>query len=313
VSLFDAIGAPAELDWARDGRRWPGFGESRFATTPGVRWRVETAGSGPVVWLLHGSAASAHSFRDLGRELATRFTVLAPDLPGHGFSRIQDARAANGAHGGRDGGLLSLDGLAGGIAALASELGSPPEMIVGHSAGAAVALRLQAMGCVGSGGVVSLNGALKPFPGAAGHVFPVLAKALSVNSAAIGLFAWRAGQPGVVERLIESTGSRIDSRGLEAYRTLLRSRGHLSSTLSMMSRWNLDALQPDLEDGHGALTLVAADRDLAVPPGVSETVSRMAPGRRLVRVPRLGHLAHEEAPDAMARLIFEAADHAGVA
>ncbi len=312
MSLFDAIGAPTDLDWDRDGRRWPGFGDTRLVTTEGVRWRVETAGSGPVVWLLHGSAASAHSFRDLGRRLATRFTVLAPDLPGHGFSRILDTGTVSGPRGRQGGDVLSLDGMANSLAALAVHLRSPPEMIVGHSAGAAVAVRLQALGRAGSGGVVSLNGALKPFPGAAGQVFPVLARALSVNSAAIGLFAWRARQPGVVERLIESTGSRIDKPGLEAYRTLLRSRGHLSATLSMMSRWDLEALQPDLDSSHGPLTLVAADRDLAVPPGVSETVSRMAPGRRLVRVPKLGHLAHEEAPDAMARLIFDAADHAGV-
>ncbi len=302
MSLFDALGAPRDLDWNRDGRRWPGFGQSRVVTAGGVRWRVETAGTGPVVWLLHGAAASAHSFRDLGRHLATRFTVMAPDLPGHGFSKTLEG----------SGDVLTLDGLTDAIAALAEQLSAPAELIVGHSAGAAVALRLQATGRVGAGGVVSLNGALKPFPGAAGHVFPLMAKALAVNPAAIGLFSWRAGQPGVVERLIESTGSKIDAPGLEGYRTLLRSRGHLSSTLAMMSRWNLDALQPDLERSHGALTLVAADRDLAVPPGVSETVSRMAPGRRLVRVPKLGHLAHEEAPEALARLIFEAADAPGL-
>ncbi len=304
MSRFDRVSAAQDLDWDRDGRAWPGFAPSRFVTAGGVRWRVETAGAGPVVWLLHGSAASAHSWRDLGGRLTQRFTVIAPDLPGHGFSRVLEPSAARGR------GPLSLDGLAQSLAALADETGAPPWMIVGHSAGAAAALRLQAMGRVGPGGVVSLNGALKPFPGAAGHVFPVMAKALSANPAAVGLFAWRAGQKGVVERLIESTGSKIDARGLEAYRTLLKSRGHLAATLTMMSNWDLAGLQGDLAVAHGPLTLVASMRDMAVPWAVSEAVAQLAAGRRLIRVPRLGHLGHEEDPAMFARFIDEAADAA---
>jgi len=304
MSRLDRGAGAHDLDWDRDSRAWPGFAASRFVAAAGVRWRVETAGAGPVVWLLHGSAASAHSWRDLGGRLVHRFTVMAPDLPGHGFSRVLAPAAAAGR------GPLSLDGLAHSLAALIDETAAPPWMIVGHSAGAAVALRLQAMGRVGAGGVVSLNGALKPFPGAAGHVFPLMARALSANPAAVGLFAWRAGQKGVVERLIESTGSKIDARGLEAYRTLLTSRGHLAATLTMMSNWDLAALQGDLTVAHGPVTLVASMRDMAVPWSVSEAVAQLAPGRRLVRVPRLGHLGHEEDPEMFARLIEDAADRA---
>jgi magnesium chelatase accessory protein len=53
----------------------------------GIRWQVRVAGRGPAVLLLHGSGASAHSWAGLGPLLESRFTVVAPDLPGHGGTR----------------------------------------------------------------------------------------------------------------------------------------------------------------------------------------------------------------------------------
>ena len=52
----------------------------------GLRWHVQVAGDGPVLLLLHGTGAATHSWRDLLPLLAERFTVVAPDLPGHGRS-----------------------------------------------------------------------------------------------------------------------------------------------------------------------------------------------------------------------------------
>ena len=57
------------------------------------------------------------------------FTVVAPDLPGHGFTGMPA----------RDG--LSLPGMAAGLAALCETLRLEPEIAVGHSAGAAVLIR----------------------------------------------------------------------------------------------------------------------------------------------------------------------------
>ena len=75
-------------------------------------------------------------------------------------------------------------------------------------------------GQIGESGVVSINGALKPFPGAAGHIFPAMAKLLFLNPVAIQAFAWRASRVGAVARLIEGTGSRIDAAGLGYYARL---------------------------------------------------------------------------------------------
>ena len=218
---------------------------------------------------------------------------MALDLPGHGFTGMP----------GREG--LKLDGMARGVAALMTALKLPPDLIVGHSAGAAIALRMQMTGAGGAAGVVAINGALSPFPGVAGHIFPALARLLFLNPAAIGLFAWRARQPGVVERLMESTGSRIDGAGLEGYRALIGASGHVAGTLGMMSGWDLHALAADFARYQAPLTLIASEGDLAVPMKVSREARDRIAGAKLVRLGRLGHLAHEENPDQLAALILE--------
>ena len=52
----------------------------------GLRWHVQMMGTGPQVLLLHGAGAATHSWRDVAPLLARDFTVIAPDLPGHGFT-----------------------------------------------------------------------------------------------------------------------------------------------------------------------------------------------------------------------------------
>jgi magnesium chelatase accessory protein len=291
-------GAPpftVKPDWAREGLGWPNRQASRFVQAGGLRWHVQVMGDGPPLLLLHGSGAATHSWRDLAPDLARDFTVIAPDLPGHGFTGTPPG----------DG--LSLGGMARGVRELLQALQMRPVMAAGHSAGAAVAIRMGLDGAIGPGGVVAFNGALKPFPGAAGHIFPVFAKLLFLNPLAIQAFAWRARSRGAVAELIESTGSTIDAAGLDFYRRLLGASGHVAGALGMMAHWNLAPLVADLPRLALPLTLVAADKDRAVPPAVARGVQALVGGSRLILLPGLGHLAHEEAPAKAAAIVREAA------
>ena len=146
-------------DWEKEGRDWPNRDASRFVFAAGIQWHVQVMGAGPTLLLLHGAGAATHSWRDLAPLLAKYFTLVAPDLPGHGFTGTP----------GGDG--LSLPGMASGLAALLSKLEIEPMLAVGHSAGAAVALRMGRDGRF-TRGVVSLNGALRRFRRAAGAHLP---------------------------------------------------------------------------------------------------------------------------------------------
>ena len=282
-------------DWNILGRNWPNHEASRFVVAGGFRWHVQVMGTGPALLLIHGTGAATHSWRDVAPLLAQRFTVIAPDLPGHGFTDTPDANG------------LSLPGMSQSLCALLETLDTAPVLAVGHSAGAAIAVRM-ATGGRFERGVVSLNGALQPFPGAAGHIFPQMAKAIFLNPVAQQMFVWRASRPGAVGRLLAGTGSSIDRNGLRCYEALMETPGHIAGVLGMMAGWDLQPLQADIRSFASPLTLVTASNDLAIPPRVAEEVHRRVGHSRLIRLPGLGHLAHEEAPGPLAAIIEAAAN-----
>ena len=144
------------LDWAEEGRAWPTRAARRFILASGFRWHVQIFGSGTPVLLLHGTGASTHSWRDLAPRIARRCMVVAPDLPGYGFSEAPPA----------DG--MTLPGMARAVQALLDVLGVAPRVAVGHSAGAAVACRMTLDGLIDVRRIVGINAAMLPMPGLAG-------------------------------------------------------------------------------------------------------------------------------------------------
>ena len=285
-------GGPA---WECEGRDWPLREHSMFLEAGGLRWHVQRLGSGPVLLLLHGTGSATHTWRDLAPLLAGRFTIIAPDLPGHGFTR--GAGAAQ----------LSLPGMAHALGRLLEKLGLSPEIAVGHSAGAAVVLRMCLDGALSPRLVVSLNGALLPFGGLPGRVFSPLARLMAANPLAAHLVAWHGRDAAAVARLLRATGSRLDARAVELYRRLVSHPGHVAGTLGMMARWDLHALGRDLARLATPLVLVTADNDRTVSPREAVQVARRLPSVTHLSLAGVGHLAHEERPETVAALIFRLA------
>lgn len=280
-------------DWTSDGRDWPNREHSRFVGAGGLRWHVQVAGAGPVLLLLHGAGAATHSWRDMLPLLAKDYTVVAPDLPGHGFTATPSAAG------------LTMPGIARGVAALLAELGLTPALIAAHSAGAGVALRLGLDGHLPGVPVVALNGAMLPFPGIAQRLFPAVARLLFVNPLMPAIMSFQASRPGAVARVIASTGSRLDARGIDLYARLFRRSGHVAGTLGMMSNWDLAGLKRDLPRVAVPCTLIAGSSDTTVPPSVSREVAALVPGARLIALAG-GHLMHEEDPANFAAMIVAA-------
>ncbi|MDX2259550.1 MAG: alpha/beta fold hydrolase [Hyphomicrobiaceae bacterium] len=288
--MLDAVGT--DPDWAREGPLWPNREASRFVAAAGLDWHVQEMGAGPALLLLHGTAATTHSWAGLMPLLARHFRVIAPDLPGHGFTSAPPAAR------------LSLDGMAGDVATLLDRLGIAPEVVIGHSAGAAILVRQALDGRVRPRSIIALNGALLPFGGIGGVLFPALARLLFVNPLAASIVAWRARDRATVERLIVGTGSRIDATGLDIYARLFTSKRHAGAALAMMANWDLDRLKRELPRLAVPLELVVASGDIAIPPQCAFDVARLAPKARVTYLRGLGHLAHEEDAEQVARVVL---------
>ncbi len=293
------------LIWERDGANWPHRDTSRFVHCQGLHWHVQEfppqapeGGRAPLVLLLHGTGASSHSWRGLAPLLTPRFHVLGMDLPGHGFTGMPADGALSQA--------LSLPGMARAIAQLLRQLALAPEVVVGHSAGAAIAVRMCLDGLVTPRKLVALNGALLPLGGVAGRVFAPVARLMAATSLVPRVFSWRAADPGVLRSLLEATGSRLDATGTALYGQLVSNPGHAAGALGMMANWDLDTLERELPRLATPLAQIVGTNDRTISPSQAQRVlARLQPATRLpvIALQGLGHLAHEERPDLVAPLV----------
>ena len=284
------------LSWEREGRDWPHREASSFVRAGGLRWHVQRMGEGPVALLIHGTGASTHSWRGLMPLLAPHFSVVAIDLPGHAFTDTPPAAQ------------LSLPGIASAVAALVEALALDVALVVGHSAGAAIGVRLVLDGALVPQALVSINGAFLPLAGWPGLIFPPVARLMAATPLAPQLFARRSWDRAAVEKLIGGTGSRLDAQGLELYATLVRDARHAAGALGMMARWDLRPLALDLTRLHTPLALIVGDNDKAVPPQDAQRVRALVPATTpctSTRVAGGGHLVHEERPVEVARQIVQ--------
>lgn len=259
-----------------------------FAEADGLRWHLRRGGHGSRrLLLVHGTGASAHSFDGLVLWLGDGFEWLAPDLPGHG-----DTGRASPAQ-------LSIGGMAMALDALLRALGWAPDAAIGHSAGAALLVRMALDGAIAPRALVAVNGAFLPFGGWAAPLFSPLARLLYRQTWVPRLFARRAADPRVVRRLVEGTGSRLPDDRIAAYQRLITRPGQAEAALGMMAHWDLQALARDLPRLAVPLWLLVGSRDRAVPPAQAQQVVQRCSQARIVVLPGLGHLAHEEDPAAV--------------
>ncbi|WP_322893152.1 MULTISPECIES: alpha/beta fold hydrolase BchO [unclassified Yoonia] len=270
-------------------RDWPLSECSRQILHRPHRWHVQEAGTGPLILLIHGAGGATQSFRHLFPILMQTHHVVAIDLPGQGFSQMGARQRC------------SLDFMAEDILSLCRAEGWNPAIIVGHSAGGAIALRLWELG-LRPAQIVLINAALSNFKGVAGFLFPIMAKALAATPFSASIVTATSSR-NTVQNLIKGTGSMLDDQGVDLYHRLITDRGHIDGTLAMMAQWSLDGLLARLPAINADVHLITGLNDKAVQPDVSREAVKQLPHARLTELPGLGHLAHEENAALIASLI----------
>ena len=277
-------------DWLAQRACWPHSHFSHFVKTRCVNWHVQVMGRGPVALLLHGTGSSTHTWRDVAPLLSPFFTLVCPDLPGHGFSsRMAHLEPSIGA-------------VYEEISALMRTLKMQPQVLIGHSAGAAVMARWclsePVDADVGRPKMIALNPAWLPLPGLAQWLFPVTAWMAAFNPLSGVMVSHQARRRGAVERLMQSTGSKLDDAGLDCYRYLLSQPAHVRGILQLMAAWDVKEVADRLRDIHNRVLVQVGQRDMTVPAHLGARAAAVLPNATLSELPGLGHLSHEEAPEA---------------
>jgi haloacetate dehalogenase len=110
---------------------FPGFSQI-FIDTPDARLSVLSKGQGPAVLLLHGYPQTRAAWHRVAPQLAERYHVVVPDLPGYGRSRVTANREGAG----------SKRRMAASLVAMMKALGHEKFVVVGHDRGGRVAYRM---------------------------------------------------------------------------------------------------------------------------------------------------------------------------
>jgi pimeloyl-ACP methyl ester carboxylesterase len=263
----------------------------QFRTIHGYRRAFRVAGSGPAILLLHGVGDNSATWETVHAQLAQRFTVIAPDLLGHGES---DKPRAD----------YSLAAFANGMRDLLTVLGIDRVTIVGHSLGGGIAMQfayqyphlVERIVLVSSGGItkdvsLALRLAALPMgsealavlraPGALPAlrlVGRVVGKTLGSNKFGRDVpdalrFVEGLQKPGALSAFSRTLRSVVDERG--QFVTML-DRSYLMQSIPLQLIWGED--------------------DLVIPVSHAEIAHQAIPGSRLEIFENSGHMPFRDHP-----------------
>jgi pimeloyl-ACP methyl ester carboxylesterase len=270
----------------------------QFRTIHGYRRAFRIAGSGPAILLLHGIGDNSSTWETVQLKLAQRFTVIAPDLLGHGKS---DKPRAD----------YSVAAYANGMRDLLAVLDIDRVTLVGHSLGGGVTMQfayqypqlVERIVLVGTGGVTkdvhfllrlaslpmgSEALALLRLPGA----LPALQLAGRIIGTALGSTSFGRDLPDalrVLAELPEPTASAAFSRTLRA---VVDWRGQV---VTMLDRCYLTESVP--------VQLIWGAKDSVIPVGHARMAHAAMPGSQLEIFERAGHFPFHEDPDRFVEVV----------
>jgi pimeloyl-ACP methyl ester carboxylesterase len=260
-----------------------------------VGFRME--GDGPVVLLIHGIAGSSNVWRDVMPELARSYTVIAPDLIGHG----QSAKPI---------GDYSLGAYASGLRDLLRVLGLTRATVVGQSFGGGVAMQLsyQHPGCcerlvlVDSGGLgreVSWLLRCMTLP-ASEYLMPVIFPS----------FVRERGND--FSRMLHRRGIRMARMGemWRSYASLTESVNRQSFIRTLRSvidpgGQTVSALDRLYLAGEIPTMIVWGEDDSIIPVSHAYAAHQAIPGSRLEIIEGSGHFPHVEAPERFLEVLVD--------
>jgi pimeloyl-ACP methyl ester carboxylesterase len=272
--------------------------ESRELTLHGHAVTYRTAGSGPVLLLLHGITNSSETWEPVVGALAENFTIIAPDLLGHG----QSARPR---------GDYSLGAHASGVRDLLSALDVARATVVGHSLGGGVAMqfayqfpeRCERLVLVSSGGLgreVHLLLRAAALPGADWGLPLLTSRGMRGVGAGVAraLRLGRIAPTGDISILASGFASLQDGASRQAFLHTVRSVIDTSGQrVSANDRLHLAAELPTL--------IVWGERDSIIPPRHGEAAHEAMPGSRFECFAGAGHMPHHDDPARFSKLLLE--------
>jgi magnesium chelatase accessory protein len=247
----------------------------------------------PCLLLLHGTGSNHASFTSLCQKLPIEIGLMVPDLPGHGESTFDTSpTASNGLSSTSPQGFGLLE-MSQWLEAMLDQLQASPDLIVGHSAGAAVAFVMALE--QPERAVLGLAPSLVPPPSIYNSLVGPWLGPMVRSGPSLAFGHWLAGQAAVIDRLLASTASAISETQRIRYRQLFESKAHLAGTLAFMAGTDLPGLlaNPKLKRLDRVGILSAKDDPWIPARSLQDILSTRLAKAKVKWLDHGGHLFHE--------------------
>lgn len=286
---------PGDVEWEKNRAAVFHADYSRFIEVDGVRVHYQEVGdpNAPPMFLIHGFAASNLVWSKVFLELAaTGFRVIAPDLPGYGYSgkpRHLDYTIASQAKM---------------VFSLVSQLGISRAVLVGSSYGAAIAATM-ALDHPALVEKLVLVGAVtnnRPTRYLLMRLFssPIIGDILSpLVVGSRRLLRLR------MKRVYDKHSWVLDERRVDARHLPLATRGAHRAIIRTVRRWDAERVSRDAHQLKQPTLLLWGDTDREVPLRDGERLHEEIPHSRLVVFRECGHLPQEEYPEAFTKVVLD--------
>jgi magnesium chelatase accessory protein len=248
----------------------------------GLHWHVQISGKGSLILLLHGTGSSTHSWADLTPLLNPDAQILNVDLPGHAFT--QGASVED----------LKLEEIASNLIGLIAELKLPwPTMVVGHSAGAPLALAFAVQAKVKPQIIIGFNPSLIPPPASYTQFFGPMLGPVTKSATLASILAKLAPMSGMTDRLLDSTNTNLPETNRNYYRRLFTSPDHVRGAMNFMASANIDQVLNASAKLPTKLIWVIGESDQWVPEiGLQKIIRQYFPNSSVIHW-QGGHIMHE--------------------
>jgi magnesium chelatase accessory protein len=280
-------------------KNWPLRELSSSVSIGQMEWHVQIGGSRltpegavkPIALLLHGTGSSAHSWAELLPVLAKTHWVIAPDLPGHGFTISHQSEQ------------LSLTLITHKLAELLRGLGVEQiDSIVGHSAGATLGLQYSLL-YPAPKRILGLNPSLVSLPSFYHSFLAPLINPIATSSFVSSMIADLLPFTSMIDKLLDSTNSKLNGIQRERYKLLFKQKNHINGSLNFMAATDIPNLLAHANEITSELTFLVANQDSWVrKEELLAVIHRYFPRSTVIQKDG-GHLFHEANPDTALALI----------